>query len=739
MRTLKVTLGVGVVGVLLATSAGWLASSRILSAGGDFYVGPERAKFVSFIQDRFGGSRRAAVAFMHQAAREQGAKIIDRFNLPPGALVDFIEVDGTKGPKPEVRFLGTGRVFPALSAEGIAFWKLFERAARKHGWKKAYRAMRDLRRRGVVITPAWFGGGTSAAQTGARLVNTAATQATSIRVAVICARFPAWEDKSPQSDGDTDRFDGDVYYQPDPTGQLRNVDPNYDETHGWDFIDWYIDSPGGRLDPAGGVPLGTEVQWNDTHPERAPSSYDGPTVPKVQEYWYKRMFDLNFTGASSPPWASSLRNYYWANSHGNVNITGQRTDIYGWVESHHILDRLPYPQGPASHYMVQPGTPLIRPSQEIINADGVDREILRASLTQDKLTILYKREFLVGSPPVPTLETEVEDAYNASGVDAPGWVQVKLSGHTTVIPDPYDRRRWTYVNDGWVFDSLDPDPDDRDEMDWNCWPGRGWRVTTTVGTGYTWKAGEPGYKPQDQGCGPLPNTLFTSADVLGSAPGNRLKSFDYYCHDHFVDTSRGPYQIEHLYHNGYVDDIGGDEEPASARKPRAYPFDCGLPEALGGSDRMQFGFFHYPNNDNQGGHSAAEMRADVMAAMQDMGLALSGTYDRLVFVFAGSGLSEGGGGSAGNWGTIIAHAGGNIVTVSEDVGLVTMAHEFGHTFGMVDLYDNDFYTNALSGIPPNPKKFECNGLGPYSVMAHGVRVDAWHLIKLGWLAADRIV
>ncbi|MBC7286622.1 MAG: Ig-like domain-containing protein, partial [Armatimonadetes bacterium] len=729
MRTLKVLLGVGVGVGLLATCTGWVLFRQPLAGTGDVYIGPETEKFIRFVQEQFGVGRSAAIDFMHRAGREQNARIIDRFNLPAGALVDFIEVDGSRPGATSARFLGTGRVFPALSEEGLAFWRIFERAALRHGWDKAYRAMAELRRRGIVIAPAWFGAGTSTATGAVRLVNTAATQATSIRVAVILARFPAWRDQSPQSDGRTQSYAAGRHYAPDDTGRLRNV-----EGLGPNYIDWYIDSPGGALLPDGGIPVGTQVQWDDEHPERAPQSYDGPTPLAAQEYWYKRLFDLNFPGSGSgePNWPASLHNYYWENSHGKIDITGQRTDVYGWIESHHILDRLPYPQGPDPVYMIQPGTPIIRPSDEIVAADGVDRPILRASLTDQKLTILYKQEYLTGSPPMPRLFAYQQDVDGSTSGNQPGWVEIQIgaAGATNVIPDPYDRRRWTYVKVSWKFtDQADPTK----TIDYKVWPGQDWRVQNL---GYTWQRGERGYMPQDQGCGALPNTLFTRNDVLGSAPGNRFKSFDYYCHDHFVNTSRGPYQIEHIYHGSYVDDIGGDSEPVSARKPRAFPFDCGMPQALGGSDRPQLGFFHYPNNDNQGGHSAGEMRADVNLAMADLGISLSGPYDRIMYVFAGPGLGEGGG-SAGNWGTIIAHAGGNMITVGEDAAMTIVAHELGHTLGMGDLYDMDLYTNVLSGTPPNPLFFECNGLGPYSVMAHGVRVDAFHLMKLGWV--DKVV
>jgi M6 family metalloprotease-like protein len=753
MRGLKIVLGTAIFAGLTVLVAGWITGSHISVAAGEVYIGPETEKFVRYVQAAFGCSRRDAIAFMHEWDHRNGTRIADRFEIPPGAQVDFIEVDGTKGGKAAVRFLGTGRAVPAFSEEGLNFWRIFERVAKRKGWHNALAAMSDLRRRGVVITPAWFGAPWQAVPAAAtkRPVKAMGTART-YRVAVICARFPAWVDRSPWSNGNGIREPGvDIFYNFDPgSPPRRHVDPRVnpaDQTTWPGTIDWYLDSPGGRMPANGGEPLGTQVQWNDTHPARTPDPLDGPTTPQLQEYWYRRLFDLNFTGGpkvGGGSWPGSLRNYYWDNSHGCVSLTGQRTDIFGWVESHHILDRLAFPNGPSPVYMIQPGTPLIRPSDQI---DGYPDAILRASLTQNKLTILYRDEHY--STPSFQLWAYQRDIDGGTSGNQPGWAQILTANtgdtvRTTAIMDPYDARRWTFVNVKWEY-WIGPNPDNYSSF--QIWAGQPWRVTSD---GFTWQQGNPNYRPQDQGCGELPNTTFTTADValqpgttaVGTqnppwTTGNRMKSFDYYCHDHFVNTSRGPYQIAHLRHNGYIDDIGGDTEEERDRRPRPYPFDCGMPSDLGGSDRMQLGYFHYPSNNNRGDHSAAGMRTDVNATLTDMDVSVSG-YDRVVYVFAGPGVAEGG--SPGSWGTIIAHAGGGMVTVGEDAGLTIMAHEMGHTFGMGDLYDQDFYINHLNGTPPNPLYFECSAMGPYSVMAMGgVRVDAYHKIKLGWLSGGQVV
>lgn len=787
MRSLKAVFGVVALIVCLAVFGGWVAAGKALRAtGGEIYIGAEREKAIRFLMERDGLSRQDAIAAMHRYCREQGARVIDRTEIPPGAIVDFYEVDGSKPGKDQVRILGTGRALAADSDEGLAFWRIFERAARRHGWDKALAAMRDLRQRGVVIAPAWFGGGATIAQASMRQVTPQAA-AQPVRVAVICARFPEWDDLPPRGTGTETSYTGGSqiqrHYYPDPTGQMRNVDPNYDWTPvqqgNWTAvqfplpIDWYIDSTGGPVPGNGWTGQGLPYE-NIVHPEFAPAQFDGPTNVALRQYWYKRMFDLNWFGVAtepdSPPlWTGSLRNYYWDNSHGVIEITGTQTDIYGWIESHHVLDRLPYPTGPQPVFMVQPGTPLIRPSSVIINADGVTRPVLRASFgTYNgtvKLTVLYRYEYLTQagwSPPRPiTLGLEQPD-HDGNAI----WVTVQLNdSNTDRHPDPYDNRRWTYVpaGDGWTYDD-DGDPD-TDEVDVQPWAGHPWSASfpaggpaldpesgVVIGTlPYTWQGGQVGYCAQDQGCGELPNTVFTRADVLQPGPGNRFKSFDYYCHDHFVNTSRGPYQVEHLLHNGFVDDIAGDTPLTNPsmdqyKRPRPAPFDCGLPQSQGGSDVPNLGMFSNPGNDNSGNHSAGGMRADIDAAMADAGITLNGPYDRVMYVWA-SGVSGGSDYQTGlrdvsGWGSIIAHAGGNMVTIGERTGLAVVAHEFGHTFGMGDLYDMDFYTNAL-GVPPNPLKFECVAMGPYSIMAFGfggvARVDAYHLVKLGWISGENLV
>lgn len=787
MRSLKAVLGVTALIVCLAVLGGWVAAGKALRAtGGEIYIGAEREKAIRFLMERDGLSRQDAIAAMHRYCREQGARVIDRAEIPPGAVVDFYEVDGSKPGKDQVRILGTGRALAADSEEGLAFWRLFERAARRHGWDQALAAMRELRQRGVVIAPAWFGGGTTIAQAAMRQVTPQAA-ATPIRVAVICARFPAWDDQPPRATGQETSYSAGSHYMPDPTGNLRNVDPTYPWADlyavlGGDLtkdppplpIDWYIDSTGGPV-PGGGW-TGTGLPYEHIlHPEFAPSSYDGPTTVACRDYWYKRMFDLNFTGSGpgQPLWAGSLRNYYWDNSHGFIEITGTQTDVYGWIQSHHVLDRRPYPQGPDAQFMYQPGTPLFRPSSQIL---GGTRPVLRASLGSYggtvKLTVLYRWEYLTQAgwyPAWPTLHIWQPDIDNQQTGNQPGVVDIPLGpGNTARYPDPYDNRRWTYrpAGNGWEYDQ-DPRPDYQSLVDVTIQAGQPWSADFPAqssmsgvafdpeGTqpvfifpaekfivrnvpAFTWDSSVPEYRPQDQGCAGLPNTLFTSADVIQPGPGNRFKSFDYYCHDHFLHPTRGPYQLESLMHGSYRDDIAGETE--GTKRPRPFPFDCGAPVAQGGADRPNLGLFSNPGNANEGNHSAGAMRADINAAMADAGIALNGVYDRIMYVWAGGASDESTGlPSVTGWGTIIAHAGGGMVTIGEQTGLLTVAHEFGHTFGMGDLYDMDFYTNAL-GVPPNPLKFECVAMGPYSVMAFGgVRVDAFHLAKLGWVSGENLI
>ena len=119
-------------------------------------------------------------------------------------------------------------------------------------------------------------------------------------------------------------------------------------------------------------------------------------------------------------------------------------------------------------------------------------------------------------------------------------------------------------------------------------------------------------------------------------------------------------------------------------------------------------------------------RDDVDLVLQDHGITLP-PHDTIVYVYAGSGPSEDTGQSPSNPHGIVAHASlcGGMITVCEDVGLRTFAHELGHNLCMVDLYDNDDYNAVLNGSPPNPPPFMCNAFTPYSLMSGGgMRVDA---------------
>ncbi|MCX7597726.1 MAG: hypothetical protein N2512_02500, partial [Armatimonadetes bacterium] len=524
MRSLKAVLGVVALIVSLAVLGGWVAAGKALRAtGGEIYIGAEREKAIRFLMERDGLSRQDAIAAMHRYCREQGARVIDRTEIPPGAMVDFYEVDGRKPGKEQVRILGTGRALAADSDEGLAFWRIFERAARRHGWTKALAAMRELRQRGVVIAPAWFGGGATIADVAARQVTRQGGAARPVRVAVICARFPAWDDYPPTGNGQETSYSTAInpptHYFPDPGNlglpvQARNVDPTYPWNQlyaiiGGDLsqnppplpIDWYIDSPGGPV-PGNGW-SGTGVPYEAVrHPPRVPEQFDGPTNVALRQYWYKRMFDLNWFGVATEPgnppaWAGSLRNYYWDNSHGAIAITGTETDIYGWIESHHVLDRLPYPTGPQPFFMVQPGTPLIRPSSQILSGT---RPILRASLGeyggQIKLTVLYRWEYLTQAgwaPPWPTLTVFQSQRSTDQNNPDPGDVTIQLGpSNTRRYADPYDNRRWTYIMGGtvgnWEYPATN-DPDQTREVE--IVAGGSWSLQSPARSSLTGVAFDP--------------------------------------------------------------------------------------------------------------------------------------------------------------------------------------------------------------------------------------------------------
>lgn len=722
------------------------------------HVGDTWRHAVQFYSKEKGLTPEATERWIRQQERITGNRLLDDIELPEGAELDFYKVRNSKDPSKRVDFLGRGKLVDAYSWIGRHYQEVLFSLLSTDKCDDALALLRQAREQGYMIVPAAMSGPAAS-------VRPAAAQ--TIRAIVIIPEFPHWVDPQPISNGDTTRSapgSTDMYF-------LSNSDTtaprNYPgagnapyEPSEYNRRDYYFDSPGGRI--VNGIPMGMQYNagawWGnnpgatsspDGHPRAGGPSYK-PEVT-LQNDWFNTVFNK-----SNP---DSLYNYFYQNTHGHISIEGDYSNVVGWVTDHHILDRWPYPNG--CYYAVQPGTPLLRPTpatalDPILGGGRTFQPIVRASLHSAGITLLFRTDAMgqafTRNSIVDISVYQTQDINSATAGTQRGTVSISnATTNTTVVKDPWDNRRVTLLNNGWEF--VDQG-DATKRISYQMAPLYSWSIDVNVaGVGVCrWSSNHigdavgnpdqanPCYGDQNEGCGAMPNTTFTAADLyvnntlqsapypssyyyIGSAPGNRLLSFCYYTHNHSFGPNSA-YQLRRLLTNGYRDDIAGSTEGTDLNQDRAdrpYPFDHDM------SDHANVNNGNVLSSDPSpsGQHTAARMRADVHQTLTDQGISYLG-YDLEIFLFPDKDQSEGDPNAS-----ITPHATGNIITVPEGVSLGTLRHETNHVFGAVDLYDNDLYTNSATP-PPVPRKVECNMAGPYSLMAAGVRIDPWHKIQ-SWM------
>ncbi len=613
-------------------------------------LGPVREQTAQWLMETRGVSQAQAYKLMHRTEAETGLQILERFSLPEGALMDFVEVNGAAAPgEPVVQHQGCGMFMSPHSEYGRKFWAEVEKRKGTPWYDNLMKAMSRAYDRGF-FTPK-LGPRQIANLQRTRRPGEVAPQVTAVpyRVLVICPRFPHWDDRNPAPGG---YWDG-----------------------GWHPIGREGETPGGPLDATNGRPVGlVNPSWSDTgaggpHPRVMGGAY--PNSVDLINRWYTLLFDVSN--------ANSIKNYYFQNSHGHIMFTGDRSDITGWLDSHHILDRAPLGEAPHDDgHLRQPGTPVIRP------IGGADR-IAHASATSDsRVTVLFANWNTSGRTSKGNYTVE-----SPLGVTPPTMVDLT---NATVRADPYDNRRISIIGTSTLT------------------ANDSFRVTfsplssTVSGT--------------VDGTVSLSNTLLTTADIVPSRSWNRLRSFCYYVHDHNFRSSDDPYQLQHLRNAaGRIDDVGGTAEQSSDHDVRPIPYNHDAED----HNHPNLGFAAWEDSDGPNVHNSNTYRSDIGQMLSDYGISTAG-YDRLIYLFP----SDTGGS------TFIPHAalGGSWILVPEDAGLTLVAHELGHTFGLPDLYDTDFYWNSAGKQPP---RLETHAMGPYSVMAHGTRMDAWCKIAAGWL------
>lgn len=643
-------------------------------------IGSYRALAEDFVQWKFGVSAEQAVSVVHRYEEMHGDRIIDRLELPEGAVLDFVRVDG-RAPDPAsmVTYEGSGVLRSTPAALSIGWLKS---ALEKATPAERARLQESIR---AALERGWFVQPITAEMANALMRNNRAPGETAVgtqaverkRILVVLNNFPHWDDVSPSAG----RYDARSDYRNHPLMT----------SEGWG-------TPGGPLSTSNFQPVGlANPSWSHTGSSPSGGSNDACTNhPRIEytvdgrpgtsvdlaERWHSFLFDRG-----NP---LSVANYYFANSHGNLSIEGNRSDIVGPLESHHMLDRIPLLGGAGHDYAIQPGTPVIRQTTgpDFMGIPGCRG--FSVDTTNDTIATLgYGGGISVSS--VMKFNTGTGDFTDPLPI---------LSTYT----NPYDSRRVYKIT---AFAPTD-------------------RIRATIG-GVPIEL-TPFY---DLGFPPLSDTGLTSADVLGSDVGNRLLSMCYYTHDHAAEDGRmgsRPYQLLHTRNTaGQIDDIGGTVDDSRDHADRPKPYDHDI------IDHAQGNMGYFEGRDSNGGHTYDVWLSHLDQVMADNGIEDAGYNLRIALYPSDTAGEQDQGGTSGPWSGSHVFIPNSAVVLPESAGLYLAAHELGHALcSFVDLYDLDFYTNA--GLKPQPPLFECSMIGPYSVMAHGgCRVDAFSKALTGWI------
>lgn len=545
------------------------------------------------------------------------------------------------------------------------------------------------------------------------------------------------------------------------------------------------DTPGGPFSAASwGIPAGVTNPWDYTEVPTYPAPMDA-TNQDLANRFYSWLFDPSMT-------ALSANNWFYQNTHGQVRIDGSTSDVLGWLTSAHVTNRYLYQTGGGNEEFIFPGTPCIRKntSNSDFTQDQIVRASLSGNGLTILFShpMVGPKSFNIGNLSLNVWTNSTL----TSGTDGPppvnyktavqgGYVTINFStlvSSYTVRMDPYDNRRWTIINTGGTgfkyqyLSGVIATPT-VNAASWVPVEGSSWNLaygtyTDTAGTTLT-APGIPtnssAYAPQNQnvvhngesaGCprlgvgqgagDPYPDSteicdadmhvasFDTGAQIAGGSgnpavtfdnrPFARLRTFNYYTHNYMGAGTA--YQISHLYTVGpsgalYADDIAGTTYTGGEHIQRPPPFDHNA------SDPANGGYWSMAGEKNSGNHRQGKYVGDVQKILTDNGLSLTG-YNSTIYVAADNNGNPGTGVGEANGLTATFQPNSGLTGQNESTGLGTYFHELAHAYiGTSDLYDNNFYDNMASP-PPVPTYHQCNAMGPYSIMAAGGRVDAWHLV-----------
>ncbi|MBM3473934.1 MAG: hypothetical protein FJX75_11750, partial [Armatimonadetes bacterium] len=658
-------------------------------------LGPVREQTIQWLMDSKGMSRASAEQMMRKYSRKNRADIIDSYTIPDGAIADFVTIDPTKRGRDQVKYEGCGQLFSPGSDYGKWLWTEIQKMKGTGNYDYFMAKFGEAAQKGFFIQKL-------TEEQKSRLLHAAKGEgrdqpaaATPIRILVASFRLPPWADVAPSP---SNISHGHPIH---PTAPWTLAKAAQIYTTGM--------TPGGGW--ANGQRVGLNAPaWNQTHrghddPVNGADSFVYRLRTDFVERWFTFMFDYSNV--------NSVANFYRANSHGNIAIQGDRGDIAAWLDSHHILDNNDY--GLNRDVTPMPGTPIFR---DIAGGPY----IARASVETGQFSVLFRDHWTASTVAL----TNPPSLVPAAGATLSNY-QITLPAGTAPDTPPYtpnigtsridqtDSRHVTFTGVTWqYFDAAASPPQWRNKTVNNDDP----YTLTYLPNGST-ATGRIG-----QGCAGLNNTTMDQAEadsaagLLKTNPFNRFLSLCYYTHDHFFySKSERPYQLSGVFNSrGYRDDIMGTvQTDLNYHIDRPAPYDH---DFYDDSNYYQGGYFS-----QTAGHNFGAWEGACNLVMADWGISSAG-YQRVIYVQpAGTAVPAGS--------RFIPNSS---VLLPEDAGLGVTAHELGHTFGMGDLYDLDFYANNGSP-PPSPPYFESDATGPYSVMANGgLRVDPFHKIALGWVA-----